>query len=150
MHGKAITDPKANLPLNRFNGGVTDPKGRLRPVAMKEGLPIERKGRFYCLDPGRSCVSLFNSVFRSNELALSPNGRVMRNFDSNPSARTIPSSDCDTYAGIPGEPRVPFGTRAVKGGRSREHTWIAICSTSVDGTMHRHERARKHGARRIL
>ena len=112
---EAITDPEADLPENRFNDGGTDPKGRLWAGTMKMGSPSERKGRFYRLDPDRRCVSFFDPVFTTNGLTFSPDGRVIYFSDSDPSVRTIFSAGYDPDTGTPGEPRVFFDTRAVKG-----------------------------------
>ena len=111
----AITDPEADIPENRFNDGITDPKGRFWAGTMRDGNPQGRVGRFYRLDREGRCRSFFDPVFTSNGLAFSPDGRKLYFADSGRSVRTVFSAEYDPDTGVPGAPRVFFDTRSVQG-----------------------------------
>jgi sugar lactone lactonase YvrE len=112
---RALSDPEAHLPENRFNDGTTDGQGRFWAGSMKEGAPPEAKGAFYRLDADHSVTLWRDGIFTTNGLAFSPDGRVMYFSDSNADVRTIWAADYDIEAGMPGPPRVFFDTRAVAG-----------------------------------
>lgn len=110
-----LSDPEAHLPLNRFNDGATDMQGRFWAGSMKDGGDPEPLGAFYRLDPDHSVTPWKDSIYTTNGLAFSPDGRRMYFSDSNPAVRTIWVADYDGDTGTPGAPRVFFDTRQVAG-----------------------------------
>lgn len=111
----ALIDPEQDMPLNRFNDGATDPRGRFWAGTMKmEGEP-EPCGSFYRLDALHRCWRWTGGIYTTNGLAFSPDGRTMYLSDSNPLVRTIWACDYDLDDGVPGPRRVFFDARAVAG-----------------------------------
>ena len=111
----AICDPEADMPLNRFNDGATDPAGRFWAGTMKDGGAPEALGRFYRLDKDLNVMPWKDGIYTTNGLAFSPDGSVMYFSDSNARVRTIWTCAYDLETGTPGDPRVFFDTRQVAG-----------------------------------
>ena len=112
---KAISDPEAHMPDNRFNDGATDAQGRFWAGTMKDGGEPEALGAFYRLDPDLEVTFWKDAVYTTNGLAFSPDGRRMYFSDSNPAVRTIWACDYDGATGTPGTPSVFFDTSSVPG-----------------------------------
>ena len=112
---KALHDPEAHLPANRFNDGATDPKGRFWAGTMKDGGSATADGAFYCLETDLTSERWVGGIFTTNGLAFSPDGRTMYCADSNRSVQTIWSADYDLDTGQPGTRRVFFDSREVEG-----------------------------------
>ena len=113
---EALADPEADLAGNRFNDGATDSRGRFWAGTMRDdGSPPERRGSFYRFDPDRSVSRHLDTVFTTNGLAFSPDGRTLYFSDSNAGVRTIWAADYDVDTGMPSNVRVFFDTRAVAG-----------------------------------
>lgn len=112
---EAIGDPEADLPLNRFNDGATDARGRFWAGTMKDGGDPEPLGAFYRLDPEGTITKWRDGIYTTNGLTFSPDGRVMYFSDSYADVRTIWQAEYDLDTGTPGTPRQFFDTRAVAG-----------------------------------
>lgn len=110
-----LGDPEADRPLNRFNDGTTDSRGRFWAGTMKDGGAPEPLGAFYRLDADLTATRWKDGVFTTNGLAFSPDGTRMYFSDSNPAVRTIWACPYDADTGTPGTPEVFFDTRAVAG-----------------------------------
>lgn len=112
---RALHDPEADRPANRFNDGATDPRGRFWAGTMQDGGEPAPAGAFYRLDPDLSSTCWIGGIYTTNGLAFSPDGRTMYCADSNRSVQTIWACNYDLDAGEPGDRRVFFDSRAVAG-----------------------------------
>ncbi len=75
---RAVVDPEADRPENRFNDGKCDRQGRFWCGSMNKAL-AEPSGRIYCLDPDWSVrAEAADFAFKcSNGTAFSLDGRTM-------------------------------------------------------------------------
>jgi L-arabinonolactonase len=110
-----LVDPEADKPLNRFNDGTTDPRGRFWAGTMKNQGDPEPTGAFYRLDPDLSVTRWKDGIFTTNGQAFSPDGRTYYYSDTNHNVRTIWAADYDLDTGMPSNARVFFDTRTVAG-----------------------------------
>jgi sugar lactone lactonase YvrE len=111
----AIADPEADLPENRFNDGVTDPRGRFWAGTMKDQGEPAARGTFWRIDADRAVTRGPDGFWTTNGLAFAPDGRTIYFSDSNPAIRTIWRAPYDLDAGTIGPRTVFFDTHAVAG-----------------------------------
>lgn len=114
---KAIADPEADQPDNRFNDGATDRQGRFWAGTMFDG-PVkssEPHGAFYRLDVDGGIYKGPDGFFTTNGLAFSPDGSTMYFSETHADIRTIWQCDYDTTDGVPTERRVFFDTKDLAG-----------------------------------
>ncbi len=111
----SIVDPERDRPLNRFNDGTTDPRGRFWAGSMRDAPPAAAEGAFYRLGEDHACWRWRDGITITNGLAFSPDGRTMYFSDSADEVRTIWAADYDVDDGVPSNVRPFFDTRAVAG-----------------------------------
>ena len=112
---RAIHDPEADLPENRFNDGTTDMQGRFWAGTMKDGGDPEAAGTFWRLDPDLTVTRWRDGFWTTNGSAFSPDGRTFYFSDSNARVRTIWRAPYDPDTGTPGEPEVFVDTAELLG-----------------------------------
>jgi sugar lactone lactonase YvrE len=110
-----LVDPEPERPLNRFNDGTTDPRGRFWAGSMRDAPPPAAEGAFYRLGTDHRCWRWRDGIFTTNGLAFGPDGRTMYFSDSFPEVRTIWAADYDVDDGVPTNVRPFFDTRTVAG-----------------------------------
>lgn len=110
-----LSDPEDTKPLNRFNDGTTDARGRFWAGTMKDGGTPAPEGQFFRLDPDFGVTPWKDRIYTTNGLAFSPDGTTMYFSDSFAEVRTIWQAPYDLDTGTPGPAEVFFDTRAVAG-----------------------------------
>jgi sugar lactone lactonase YvrE len=100
---RALTDPEADKPNNRFNDGKCDSRGRFWAGTMDMGV-APGAGSLYRLDRDGSAHCLERGIGISNGLGWSPDDRRMYFTDS--LARTIFVYDFDAESGTIANRRV--------------------------------------------
>ena len=98
-----IAEVDADVPENRLNDGVVDPRGRLWFGTMHNGEAAPT-GCFYRFEQGRVVSSGIEGITITNGPALSPDGRILYVVDT--LARTIDACDIADDGSV-GPPR-PF------------------------------------------
>ncbi|MCE6991066.1 SMP-30/gluconolactonase/LRE family protein [Dyadobacter sp. CY323] len=78
---RAIADPEANLPGNRFNDGKCDPAGRFWAGTMSVH-DEEKAGKLYVLDTNGSVSVKIEDVTCSNGMAWSPDHKTFYYIDT--------------------------------------------------------------------
>ena len=69
------------IPTNRLNDGVVDPKGRLWFGTMDNG-ERDRSGAFYCFSDGQLTRTAIDDIAITNGPAVSPDGRILYVVDT--------------------------------------------------------------------
>jgi sugar lactone lactonase YvrE len=111
-----VAHPEADLPLNRYNDGRTDPAGRFWVGSMRDPQdPDQRTGSLYRLGTDRATTKVVEGIGTSNGLAFSPDGRRMYFADSNPHVQTIWAFDYDVATGAASNRRVFARTNDLPG-----------------------------------
>ena len=76
-----IAEVEPNLPANRLNDGVVDPKGRLWFGTMDNGERA-KTGAFYCFVDGNLTRTDLDGIAITNGPAISPDGRLLYFVDT--------------------------------------------------------------------
>ena len=82
-----ITDPESHLPLNRFNDGKCDPKGRFWAGSMHLE-ELEGEGSLYVLDTDLQTTKKIDETTISNGLAWSPDNQYFY-FTDTPTMKIV-------------------------------------------------------------
>lgn len=125
---KALADPEAHLPANRFNDGKCAPDG----FAFAGSISLNKttgSASLYRMAPDRTVTVAFRGVTNSNGMAWSLDGKTLYYIDT-PRREVL----CFDYAaGELHNPRTAFATTAVEGspdGMTIDvdgRLWIAFC-----------------------
>lgn len=111
-----INNPKEDEPLNRFNDGTTDPKGRFFAGTMPlEGKGENPMGSLFVLDLDGSARRLERDLWTQNGLAFSPDGKIMYLADTNLNAGVVWAYDYDPDDGRMSNKRVFFEATEIAG-----------------------------------
>ena len=70
-----------DIPTNRLNDGVVDPKGRLWFGTM-DNKERDKSGAFYCFSDGRLTRTAIDNIAITNGPAVSPDGRILYVVDT--------------------------------------------------------------------
>jgi D-xylonolactonase len=76
-----IVEVEPDLPTNRLNDGVVDPRGRLWFGTMDNGERA-KSGAFYCFAGGRLTRTPIDNIAITNGPAVSPDGRLLYYIDT--------------------------------------------------------------------
>src|SRR5438270_4608820 len=76
-----IVEVEPDLPTNRLNDGVVDPRGRLWFGTMDNGEKA-KTGAFYCFAGGRLMRTPIDNIAITNGPAVSPDGRLLYFIDT--------------------------------------------------------------------
>jgi sugar lactone lactonase YvrE len=100
---------EADLPLNRFNDGVCDPRGRFIFGSMCPGSALSPEAAVYQFS-GNTCKKLLAGFYTVNGLAFSPDGSIFYLSDSHPQVQTVWAFDYDLETGSVSHQRIFFQT----------------------------------------
>jgi len=76
-----ITKVDEDIPTNRLNDGVVDPKGRVWFGTMDNG-ERHKSGAFYCFSGGQLTRTTIDDIAITNGPAVSPDGRILYVVDT--------------------------------------------------------------------
>lgn len=76
-----IVEVEPDIPTNRLNDGIVDPKGRLWFGTMDNGEKA-KSGAFYCFAGGRLIRTAIDNIAITNGPAVSPDGRTLYFVDT--------------------------------------------------------------------
>jgi len=115
---ESLGDPESHLPMNRFNDGTVDPRGRFYAGTMPDqggDAKLGPRGALYRVDADRKIHRVMDGFFVINGLAFSPTGTTAYVSDSFPPVRTIWAFDYDLDDAAWTNRRVFLDTRGLPG-----------------------------------